>query len=88
MKITKEILAELEDDFKTAEIYRPTYSDLITDIFMAYSHLERIYNRLKHIYEREARYHECKQKLELAQDNIIQNSEKNPLRSMKIQSND
>ncbi len=73
MKITKEILAELEDDLKTAEICRPNYSDLITEIFIAYSHLEQIYNRLKHIYEREAQYHECKQKLELAQDNMIQN---------------
>ena len=39
MKITKEILAELEDDLKTAEICRPNYSDLITEIFIAYSHL-------------------------------------------------
>lgn len=86
MKITKETLADLEADFKVAEMCRPTQSDLLSEIFMAYSRMEQIFYSLKHTYEREARYHETKQRLTMARDEIFRNSDTNPLKPLKIRS--
>lgn len=88
MEITEDTLADLEADFKVAEMYRPKQSDLLSEIFLAYSQMEQIFYSLKRTYEREARYQETKIRLTMARDEIFRHSDANPLKPMKIRSNE
>lgn len=86
MDITEDTLADLEADFKVAEMYRPTQSDLLNEIFLAYSQMEQIFYSLKRTYKREARYHETKQRLTMARHEKFRKSDANPLKPMIIRS--